>query len=81
MDVEIVLEFPFLEAEHGSQLFGHCSTYQRSCEIPNAMIRLHQGWQSGEVIIVGVGMEDSLDLADADAERIQDRWQVGAGID
>ena len=71
MDVEIVVEFSF-EAEHGSQL--GC-TRTSGCEIPNAVIRLHQ---------VAIRRSDHRELpqsADADVERIQDRWQVGAGID
>ena len=80
-DVEEVGEVRFFHSQQGRQFLLHRRAHQRRREIADAPAGAHQRGQSGEVVIVRVGVKNAVHLADADAQRLQGLYKIRAGVD
>ena len=81
VDLEIVEEVPLGDGHEGGKFLGHRGPDQRGGEIFDAVVGPHQGGKPGHVVVVGVGVEDAVDLVDPDAQGHQAVEDVGTGVD
>ena len=79
--IEIVREGRFLDRHQRRQLLRHCRAHQRRGVVLDAVVGADQLRQADEVIVMGVGVEYSLDLVRADSQGGETRLDVGSGVD
>ena len=53
------------QGHEGRELLHHRGAHEGRGEVLDAVVGAHQGGEPGEVVVVGVGVEDALDLVDA----------------
>ena len=79
-NIKNVVKQALVHRHQRSQLLGHRMPHQRRGEVLDAVPGCHQGWQTGEMVVVGMRMKDALDFADIDAQRLERIDDAGACI-
>ena len=79
--VEIIGKSLLVHGEQGGNLLGDRSPDQGGGKILEAAVGAHQGGNTAEMIVVGMGVKNALDFIDADPQRGQAVVEVRAGID
>ncbi len=80
-DIEVVVEIILVDGEEHRQLLGHRSPNQWSGKIFNPVPGPDQGGNTAKMVVVGMGMEDPLYLADPYSQGFQTVEYVGTGVD
>ena len=81
LDVEKFAEQLLVQVQQSCEFFGHRGAHQGGGEIPDASPGAHQGGESGEMVVVGMGVKNAVHLVDPYSQRSHGIGKQRAGID